>query len=331
MMKSMKFGVQLSARYYSPEDWDVLKSTALYCEQLGYDSIWFGDHLITGSSRLECWTVLSALSAITSKIRLGTLVLCNNWRNPALLAKMSATLDVISQGRLELGIGSGWNKDEHETYGYAFPEPRVRIGMLREGLEIIKRMWTEDKPSYQGKYYKISNVVCEPKPVQKPHPPITIGGSGEQLTLRAVAAYADRWNGSGPPEEYKRRLDILQKYCQRIRRDYTTIDKTYYSSMDIYNTEDELLRAMKEIYQTGLDQRIQLQNLSFEEWLVAFRSRNMVGTPEECLKKMRQLVDIGVTYYTFSIRAARKAPNLTERRKSLRLFAEGVINQIKSE
>lgn len=330
-MKDLKFGIQSSTRYYSSKDWEEIKSSTLYCEELGYDSIWFGDHLITGDSRLEVWTVLSALSTITRKIRLGTLVLCNNWRNPALLAKMAASLDVTSQGRLEFGIGAGWNKDEHETYGYEFPEPRVRIGKLREGLEIIKRMWTEEKPSFQGKYYYIRNVICEPKPLQKPHPPITIGGGGEQLTLRAVAAYADRWNSGGLPADYKRKLDILKNYCRRIKRDYESIDKTYYSQMDLYHNEDEMLQSMKGLYQSGIDQRVRMQNMSFEEWLVSYRTRNLIGTPEECLKKILELKDVGVTYFIFAIRAGRQVPNLTARRESLRLFAEEIIKPLKND
>jgi F420-dependent oxidoreductase-like protein len=303
----------------------------LYCEDLGYDSIWFGDHLTTGGSRLEVWTILSALSAITTRIRLGTLVLCNNWRNPALLAKMAATFDVVSQGRLEFGIGAGWNQEEHETYGYSFPKPRVRVARLQEGLEIIKRMWTQENPSFDGKYYHLRNVVCDPKPLQKPHPPITIGGGGETYTLKAVAAYADRWNAFGTPDEYRRKLGILKKYCAKIGRDYDTIDKTYYSSMDLYLSEDALLEAMKELYSTGLEQRrrMQAQDLSFDEWLDQYRARHLIGTPEECLKKVQRLRDTGVTYFIFSIRAARRVPNLVARKESLRLFAEHIINPLK--
>ncbi len=328
-MENLRFGIQSSARYYATGDWEDLKSTTLYCEELGYDSIWFGDHLITGGSRFECWTILSALSTITERIRLGTLVLCNNWRNPALLAKMAATLDVISQGRLEFGIGSGWNMEEHETYGYTFPKPRVRVEMLREGLEIIRRMWTEENPSYKGKYYQVRDVICDPKPLQKPHPPITIGGGGEIYTLKAVAAYADRWNAGGLPEDYRRKLGILKKYCSQIGRDYESIDKTYYSSMDLYDNEDDLLEAMKELYHTGMERRPQYQGMSFEEWLDLYRTRHLIGTPEECLKKIRQLMDFGVTYFIFSIRAARRVPNLVERKESLRIFAEEIIKQLK--
>ncbi len=330
-MKELRFGIQSSARYYAPTDWGDLKTTTQYCEELGYDSIWFGDHLTTGGSRLEVWTILSALSTITTKIRLGTLVLCNNWRNPALLAKMAATLDIASQGRLEFGIGSGWNQEEHETYGYDFPSPRVRVERMRESLEIIKRMWTQENSSFDGKHYHIRDAVCYPKPLQKPHPPITIGGGGETYTLKAVAAYADRWNGFGPPEEYRRRMGILKKYCAQIGRDPDSIDMTYYASMDLYHSEDDLLEAMKEMYLTGQQRGrpIQDQYPSFDEWLSLYRTRHLIGTPEECLEKVQHIIDIGVTYFIFSIRAARRVPDLVARKNSLRLFVEHIINPLK--
>lgn len=175
-MRDIKFSIQLSSRCSSPKDWETIKSTALTCEKLGYHSIWFGDHLATGDARLECWTLLSAIAMVTSKLRFGPLVLCNNFRNPALVAKMAASLDVISNGRLEFGIGAGGNKEEHDEYGFELPEPRVRIARLREAVRIIWKMWTEERPTYSGKWYKVNNVLCEPKPLQKPHPPITIGG-----------------------------------------------------------------------------------------------------------------------------------------------------------
>ncbi len=329
-MKELRFGIQSSARYYASTDWGDLKTTTQYCEELGYDSIWFGDHLTIGGSRFEVWTILSALSTITKKIRLGTLVLCNNWRNPALLAKMAATLDVITQGRLEFGTEAGWNQEEHETYGYDFPSPRVRVERLQESLEIIKRMWTQKSPSF-GKHYHIRDAVCYPKPLQKPHPPITIGGGGETYTLKAVAAYADRWNGFGPPDEYRRKMDILKKHCAQIGRDPDSIDKTYYASMDLYQSEDDLLEAMKEMYLTGQERGrpIQDQYPSFDEWLSRYRARHLIGTTEECLEKVQHIRDIGVTYFIFSIRAARHVPDLVARKNSLRLFAEHIINPLR--
>jgi len=219
-MTSVKVGIQFSMRHRTSSDWDEFKAAVIDCERLGYDSVWFADHFTTGGFRFECWTILSSISQITNNMRLGTLVLCNNFRNPALLAKMGATLDVISKGRLDLGIGAGWHKDEHEAYGFGpFPPPSVRVERLRESVEIIKKMWTEDKASYKWKHYITKEAICEPKPVQKPHPPILIGGGGERLTLKVVAACADMWNYMGSVENYKHKLSVLEKHCKQIGRD----------------------------------------------------------------------------------------------------------------
>jgi alkanesulfonate monooxygenase SsuD/methylene tetrahydromethanopterin reductase-like flavin-dependent oxidoreductase (luciferase family) len=192
-------------------------------------------------------------------------------------------------------------------------------------------MWTQDSPSFEGKHYHIHNVICNPKPLQKPHPPITIGGGGERYTLKTVAAYADRWNAFGSPDEYKRKLGILKKYCSQIGRDYDSIDKSYLSSIDLYPSEDALLEAMKELYHTGLDRwrHTHDQELSFDEWLSRYRTRFLIGTPEECLEKIQRLIDVGVTYFTFSIRAARHVPDLEAGKETLRLFAEHIIDPLR--
>jgi F420-dependent oxidoreductase-like protein len=319
-LTDVKFTVQLSARCNSPNDWETLKTIALQCEELGYDAIWFGDHLATGDSRLECWTILSALATCTKSIRIGSMVLCNNFRNPALLAKMAASLDIISKGRLEFGIGAGGNKDEHESYGYDFPDPRVRIRRLRESLEIIKRMWTQDRPSYHGEYYHIERVLSAPKPLQKPYPPITIGGGGERYTLRVVARYADRWNGFGPLSQYLQKMKMLENYCTQIGRTPSEIEKSYYFMLGIYHNESELGERLKKDY----------QNLpigyatSYEKWLEIVRARYILGTPEECLNQIRNVVDSGITH--FVIGSERQVTNT--RMDELRLFSEEVVRKI---
>ena len=176
-MNNIRFGVFLpfyafEAKGKSPSSYfNQVREVVLECERLGYHSVWLDDHLMFGKRPiLESWTTLSALSSITKKIKLGTMVLCNSFRKPALLAKMAATLDVISNGRLEFGIGAGTQKDEHIAYGIPFSNPSVRIDRMKEAVEIIKTMWTQEKASYEGKYYRIKEAVCEPKPMQKPHP-----------------------------------------------------------------------------------------------------------------------------------------------------------------
>jgi len=205
----VKFGV------YLPQvnvDFNTVKNVTQECERLGFDSVWLFDHLMAFGSPednvLECWTTLSALSAATRRIRLGTLVLCNSFRHPSVLAKMAATLDYISDGRLDFGIGAGWFRPEYEAYGIPFPKASLRISQLAESLEIIKRMWTAEKATYQGKYYGVKDAVCNPKPVQKPHPPVWVGVMiGKRRMFDIIARYADGWTISSlylpTPAEYR--------------------------------------------------------------------------------------------------------------------------------
>ena len=192
-MVVIDFGVHLNSELSNYRD--ILKN-ALLIEDLNYHSIWISDHVygqygIEDVDRYECWTTVSALTASTKTIRLGQLVLCNPFRHPSLFAKMAATLDVISGGRLEIGLGTGWNEGEFTAYGYPFESPLARVKRLDEAAQIMKMMWTEESPVFKGKYYEIDGAYCRPKPIQKPHPPMMLAGGGEQLTLRTVARHAN--------------------------------------------------------------------------------------------------------------------------------------------
>ena len=230
-MGQKKFGVFLPFYAFQSkpnEYYAQLKTVVLECERLGYDSVWLDDHLMyKDSAILECWTTLSALAASTSKIRLGTMVTCNAHHNPALLAKTAATLDIMSNGRLEFGIGSGIQEAEHLAYGLDFPKPTVRIAQLEEALEVIRRLWSYQKATYQGKYYTLKDAVCEPKPQQKPRPPIIIGGSGEKHTLKVAAKYADRFDWGFVPsiEAYRHKLSVLKSYCDAVGRNFGEIER----------------------------------------------------------------------------------------------------------
>ena len=185
-MTTIRFGVFLSLER---PDFNSILSDAKLVESLGYDSVWLADHLIgmykePGASRFECWTASTALMAMTSTIRLGQLVLCNPFRQPQLLAKMAASLDVISGGRIILGLGAGWHEGEFNAYGYDFESPMKRVRRLDEAATIIKAMWGEETVDFSGRHYRIEKAYCSPKPVQKPHPPLLIAGAGEQLTDR---------------------------------------------------------------------------------------------------------------------------------------------------
>ena len=216
-MGKLKFGIFLPFYAFQVKDinkhFNIIKNVVAECEDLGYHSVWLDDHLMYNNwPILESWTTLSALSSLTSRIRLGTMVSCNSHRTPSLLAKMAATLDILSNGRLEFGIGAGAQKTEHIAYGFDFPELSVRVERLSEALEVIRRLWTQEKASYKGKHYTLKDAVCEPKPVQKPYPPIIVGGSGEKLMLKVTAQYADRYDWGFLPslDLYKRKLEVLE-------------------------------------------------------------------------------------------------------------------------
>lgn len=204
---------------------------------------WLFDHFMpingdpTGPC-LEGWSVLSAFAALTNRLRIGLMVTGNTYRHPAVLANIGATVDVISGGRLDFGVGAGWNETEHNAYGIPLYSPGERIRRFGEACEIIKRMWTETAPSFEGKYYHIQNAYCEPKPIQKPYPPFVIGGSGEKLTLRIVAQYADIWNCVGENiENFKEKSAILDMHCANVERNPLEIQRSVQLMVDPANMD----------------------------------------------------------------------------------------------
>lgn len=244
-MKS-EFGINLpvSGRSYSrlqPQlNFEVMKEIALIADSGGYSSIGIHDHLLNpqgsspggkemperfGQGVLEGWTSLSALSTITSRARLTNVVLCNLFRYPSVLAKMASTLDVISNGRLNLAIGVGWFRAECTAYGIPWKPYKIRLEMLRESIQLIKKLWTEQEVTFVGKHYQLEKAVLNPKPVQKPHPPIIVGGSSENV-MRLVVEEADGWDvdtGVCPFEMFKQRLVRLEDYCSEVGRNLRSV------------------------------------------------------------------------------------------------------------
>ena len=264
--------------------WQKTIEVAQLAEKLGYDSIWVYDHFHNvprpaHETVFECWTVMAAISQLTTKIRLGQMVGCNLYREPSLLAKITSTLDVISGGRLDWGIGAGWYENECRGYGFDFPEPKVRIAMLRECVEIVRSMWTNDETTFDGKHYKMVRGNCDPKPLQKPHPPIWIGGGGEQLTLRVVARYADYSNFGGNPQEFAHKIEILKTHCLAVGRDESEIKKTWSPDVFIRRTEKEL----------KAEGSLSLRGDAFDNW----QNANLVGTVEQVSEKVQKYIDLG--------------------------------------
>ncbi len=276
--------MELSAIDGASAKWERAMEIAMLAEELGYDSIWVYDHVHnvprpSHEAVFECWTTVAALSQRTSRIRLGQMVGCNSYRNPALLAKITSTVDVISGGRLDWGIGAGWYENEYRGYGYEFPTPKDRIGMLRESVEIVTSMWTQPETTYRGKYYEVTRANCDPKPLQSPRPPIWIGGGGEQLTLRVVARLADYSNFGGQLEQWAHKRDILHGHCATFGRDPSEIGMTWSPEIMIRGSEAEVLAEGSR----------SLWGDSAESW----RANNLVGTPEQVAEKMQSYIDLG--------------------------------------
>ncbi len=234
----MKFGVHNSFWLDTPdpaEAFEAVKAKALWAE--GHGFAWFSvlDHMIQiprigppEEPVLEGWTVLAALAAVTSRLRLATLCTSVGYRNPAHLAKIAASVDLISRGRLTLGIGAGFFEEEYRQYGWEFPpQPATRIRQMEEAVELIVKLWTGKRTTFHGRYFHAEDAILEPKPLQKPHPPVLIAGGGEQLTLRAVARLADACNiVDGDVAELRHKFAVLRGHCDAVGRDYATIEKT---------------------------------------------------------------------------------------------------------
>jgi F420-dependent oxidoreductase-like protein len=270
---------------------DSLKNLATKAENLGFDSFWVMDHFhqipSVGNKEdpmLEGWTTISVLAGITSKIKLGTLVTGIIYRHPSVLAKMGATLDVLSEGRLFMGIGAAWNHEESLAYGIPFPPTKERLLRLEEAIQIIRKMWTEEEPAatFNGKYYQIKNAYCNPKPIQKPSPPIMVGGSGERHTLKIIAKYADACNLFGSAETVKRKLSILKEHCKSVGRDYDSILKTKLGLIVIDNDKEMVEKRVQQISKVIPKEQV-------GEFL-------MYGTPDDVLKQIELLEEFGIQY-----------------------------------
>ena len=302
-----RFGVEIPG--FSPvssNETSFVEQVMSFLRGLGsdFDSVWCMDHFYpwqTWACRtadvLECFTTISYLSGVFTKLNFGSIVLCNSYRNPALLAKMGATLDALTGGRFILGLGAGWLEDEYRSYGYGFPPSMIRIKHLEEGVQIIRKMWSEEAANFEGKYFAVTNAYCNPKP--DPPPPIMIGGKGKEL-LRVVARYADWWNsGNCTPKEYGRRLDILKDHCDRENREFKKIPKTMVNLVAIAKSEKGAQTIVEK---------------SQHPWDEAY----FAGTPERIKDQIRAFTDIGVKHFILNFL---DFPNLS----GARLFVEKVM------
>jgi len=261
----MKFGIDIPNGWKMSlvdikdpvEAYEAMTNIVTTGDELGYDSAWVVDHfhtvpIPTQEITFECMMMLAALARDTKNIRIGQIVLCNSYRNPALLAKMASTLDVLSHGRLNFGIGAGWYEHEYKAYGYPYPDAPERLRMLREALKVIHAMWSQEEAVFEGKYYQVRGAINQPKGVQKPHIPILIGGSGEKVTLKLVALYGDACNVGGDLKTLQHKLEVLKGHCENVGRNFSDIHVTTGTYCSIADTDEEALALVPEARKNGL-------------------------------------------------------------------------------
>ena len=208
--------------------WDAVRDLWIHVDRSGWDAACVTDHFMPNTPDkvgdvMECWTTLAALAPLTSRMRIGTIVAGNTYRHPAVLAKMAAQVDIISGGRLICGLGAAWQQNEHEAYGIPFYTVQERLARLDEACQVLKALWTQDRSTFKGRYYQLADAPLAPKPVQRPHPELMIGGGGEKVTLKIVARHADHWNVWGGPEVLARKGALLDGYCRAAGRDPKSI------------------------------------------------------------------------------------------------------------
>jgi F420-dependent oxidoreductase-like protein len=273
------------------DQWETMAGVGRRLEAAGYDSLWLFDHFHTTPVKsleptYECYTLLTALAGVTSTIRLGQMCTCNSYRPPSMLAKITASLDVISGGRLDLAIGAGWYQEEYLAYGYEYPSDGTRLAQLREAVEIITRMWTEDDVHFEGTHYTLEGAVNRPRPLQQPHPPLWIAGGGEKVTLRLVAEKASYSNLAVTPDDFRRKSEILDAHCEDVGRDPAEIIRSVYLQCVVGDSESEIRAAA--------ERAAEQSRVTTDQW---FGARfNAAGTVEQVIEKIQAYRDAGSEY-----------------------------------
>ena len=280
----MRFGLFTSM---GNQTWDAVLELWRHLEATGWDAACVTDHFMPNNKEregttLEAWSTLTALAVLVPRMRVGTIVLGNTYRHPAVVAKMAAQVDIISGGRLIVGMGSGWQENEHEAYGIPFYTMRERLERLDEACHVMKSLWTERRSTFKGRFYQLSDAPLEPKPVQRPHPELMIGGGGEKVTLRIVAKHADRWNIWGGPKTAARKGAILDEHCAAIGRDPKTITRS--ANMALMITDKK----------SDVDTLAEFVGARMGVHVADPRDTCLAGTPEQIREHLHELRRAGV-------------------------------------
>jgi F420-dependent oxidoreductase-like protein len=301
------------------EHWQTMSGVARRIEETGFESLWVYDHFHTTpaptqEATYEAWTLMASLAAVTNRVRLGQMCTCNTYRPPSYLAKVAASIDVISGGRLEMGIGAGWYEHEHDGYGYPFLDPAPRIKMLEEGVEVMKAMWTEEVVDYDGRHYRLKGAICQPKPVQSPHIPLWVAGGGEQLTLRVAARHAQYTNFGIKPELFIQKSEALAGHCRDIGRDFDSITRSANFNIVCDETEagaQEKIRAVE----SRMQQYVSEDRAAEQAKLYKYAS----GTPDQVISYLKEWEALGLAYAIIYF------PDPAYDLSSLELFAREVM------
>ncbi|MFN0073419.1 MAG: TIGR03560 family F420-dependent LLM class oxidoreductase [Chloroflexota bacterium] len=312
----MHFGIQLNPYHAgsAASPWDSVERAARAVDATAFDSLWLYDHFLYEGGYaahpipepvLECFTTLGAIAALTNRVRLGQLVLGVPYRNPALVTKMATTLDHISRGRSILGLGAAWHKREYEAYGWgAFEDGPTRLRRLEEALQVVRALWTERPSTFRGAHYSLDSVKDSPLPLQQPHPPIMIAGSGEKVTLRLVAQYGQMCNVMGSPSDVERLFGILKEHCERLDQPYDDVTRSIYTTLLIGETEHELAAKKARLGEI-------------------LPASTVMGTPDVIIDYLAQYARAGCQYVIY------RTPDWFDV-EPLQLFSEGVIPALAS-
>jgi F420-dependent oxidoreductase-like protein len=328
----MRFGLfipqgwRLDLAGISPaEHWSTMIDIARMAEAGLFESVWVYDHfhtvpVPTQEATHEAWTLMAAFGAATSRVRLGQMCTCMGYRNPAYLAKVTATVDLISGGRAEMGIGAGWYEHEWRAYGYGFPKAGDRIGMLEEGVEIMHQLWTRGTATLNGQHYQVSGAICQPLPLQDGGVPLWIAGGGEKKTLRIAARYASYTNFDGTPDGFRRKSEILKAHCADAGTDYDAITRSANYNVILGETDKDVkdrIAWMKDhLLRCGVPANVA------EARVRDFANGTLVGTPELITERLAQLSDLGMSYAILNF------AEVAYDRSALNLFTEKIARAL---
>lgn len=324
----MRFGLFLPQGWrldlvdVEPADhWSTITGLAAHADSGPWESVWVYDHMHTapfspGEATHEAWSLMAGLGSVTSRVRLGQMCTCIGYRNPALLAKTASTVDMISGGRVEMGIGAGWYQHEWEAYGYGFPSAGERLAMLDEGVQIMREAWAAGEVSFQGQHYRVDGAIVQPRPLQEGGIPLWIAGGGERKTLRIAARYADYTNFDGTLEGFAHKSEVLHRHCADVGRDPSEITRTANYNVAIGETEREVADRLAFLHDrmsryAGTDQA--------DRQLSGYQGRPAVGTPEQIVEKLTALSGLGMDYGVFYF------PEIASDTTGLELFEREVV------